>query len=104
MNAVRGRFDALDLPRQALGHTWPMVDFTVGVNKRDVSVWVDNARHAQVLVDALAATLIFGLHTAGDFKSVFFERTIGFFPKLSAFVALRRLVFARVQPDVNDGR
>ena len=80
MDAVRVGFDALDLPRQAFGYTWPMVDFTVRVFEGDVGVRVDDARHSQVLVDALTASLVFGLHSAGDFEPVLLQGSIGFFP------------------------
>ena len=104
MDAVWVGFDALDLPREAFGYTWPMVDFTFRVFEGDVGVRVDDARHSQVLVDALTSPLVFGLHSTGDFEPVLFQGSIGSLPEFTTFVGLRRLVFASVQSNVNDGR
>ena len=97
-------FDALHLSGQSFGHPRPVVNFTVRVLERDVGVWIDDAGHPEVLVDALSASLILGLHATGDFEAVFLHLAVGEFPELPTFVGFRRLVLASVQPDVDDGR
>ena len=81
-----------------------MVNFAVRILERDVGVRVDDAGHPEVLVDALSATLILGLHPAGDFETVFLHLAVGKFPEFPTLVGFRRLVLAGVQPDVDDGR
>ena len=103
MNAVRVGLDALHFSRQTFGHPRPVVDLAVGVHEGDVGVRVDDARHPEVLVDALATALVFGLHAAGNFQTVFFHGPVVPFPQLTTFVGLRGLVLAGVQTDVDDG-
>ncbi len=104
MDAVGVRFDALHFARQTLSHPWPVVNLAVRVDEGDVGVRVDDARHAKVLVDTLPSSLILCLHPAGDFQAVFFHRTVGALPQLTPFVGFRGFVFARVKPDIDDGR
>ena len=80
------RFDALHFARKALGDPWPVMNIAIRVNERDVGVRVDDACHAQVLVDALSPSLIFGFHSARHFQTVFLERTVFEFPKFPSFV------------------
>ena len=79
------------------------MNFTVWVNKRDVGVGVHDARHAQVLVDALPSSLILGFHPARDFQTVFFQRTVGEFPQFAAFTGFRGFIFACVKTDIDNG-
>ena len=81
-----------------------MVNFTFRVFERDVSVRVDDAGHPKVLVDALSASLILGLHAAGDFETVFLHLAVGEFPEFPTLIGFRGLVLAGVQSDVDDGR
>ena len=97
------RLDTLHFSGQAFGHSWPVVDFPFRINEGDVGVWIDDARHAKILVDALAAPLVLGLHPTGDFKTVLFQRPVFFFPEFSPFIGLGCLVLTRVQTNVNDG-
>ena len=79
------------------------MDLTVRIDKGDVCMRVDDARHSQVLVDALSTALIFGLHSTGDFEAVFLQRSVSILPKFPSLVGFRRLVFSSIQSNVNDG-
>ncbi len=79
------------------------MDFPVWVLKGDVGVRVDDAGHAQVLVDALSSALVLGLHATGDFQAVFLEGAVGQFPDFPVLVGFRGLVFPSVQTDVHHG-
>ena len=104
MNAVGVGLDALHFSGEALGDPRPVVDLAVRVLEPDVSVRVDDAGHAQVLVDALSTALVLCLHPAGDLKAVFLHLAVGKFPEFPALVGLRGLVLSRVKTDVDDGR
>ena len=100
---MRVGLDALHFSWQPFGHPRPVVHLAVGVLEGDVGVRVDDAGHPEVLVDALATALVFGLHAAGDLQTVFFHGPVVAFPELTTFVGLRGLVLAGVQTDVDDG-
>ena len=81
-----------------------MVNLTFRVFERDVGVGIDDAGHPKVLVDALSASLVLGLHATGDFETVILHLAVGKFPEFPTFVGFCRLVLASVQPDIDDGR
>ena len=103
MDSVRVRLDAFHLPRKTLRDSWPVVNFTVWVNKCDIGVGVYDAGHTQVLVDALSSSLVFGFHSTGDFQPVFFQRTVGALPQFPAFIGFGGFVFACVKTNIDGG-
>jgi hypothetical protein len=67
MDSMGVRLDAFHFPRQTFRDSWPVVNLTVWVNKSDGGVGIHDARHTEVLVDALPPSLVLGLHSASDF-------------------------------------
>ena len=91
-DAVRVRLDGADLARQPFGDARPVCCLAVRVDEGDAGVGVDDARHAQVLPDALLAALEFGLHAAAYVEAGHLLRAVLKDPRNALFLALDGLV------------
>ncbi len=75
--------------------------FSVGVNERDAGVRIDDARHAEVLPNALLAALKFGLHAAADVESRDLLRAVFEDPRHPLLLAFDGLVRLGVEAEVH---
>ena len=91
-DAVRVRLDGADLARQPFGDARPVRRLPVRVDEGDAGVRVDDARHAQVLPDALLAALELGLHAAAHVEAGHLLRAVLKDPRNALFLALDGLV------------
>ena len=93
--------DAFDLGREAFGHPRPVVDFAFGIGECDICMRIDDARHAEVLPNALTALLILRLHLGSYFGAVLFCRAVFIVPNFSSLVGFCRLVFPSIKANVD---
>ena len=91
-DAVRVRLDGADLARQPFCDARPVRRLTVRVDEGDAGVRVDDARHAQVLPDALLAALELGFHAAAHVEAGHLLRAVLKNPRNALFFALDGLV------------
>ena len=91
-DAVRVRLDGADLAWQPFGDARPVRRLPVRVDEGDAGVRVDDARHAQVLPDALLAALELGLHAAAHVEAGHLLRAVLKDPRNALFLALDGLV------------
>ena len=100
-DAVRVRLDGADLAWQPFGDARPVRRLSVRIDEGDAGVWVDDARHAQVLPDALLAALEFGLHAAAHVEAGHLLRAVLKHPRNALFLAFDGLVRLGVEAKVH---
>ena len=78
-----------------------MVNFTFGIGECDICMRIDDARHTEVLPNALTAFLVLCLHLGCDFGAVLFRRAVLIVPNLSSLVGFCGLVLPSVKANVD---